>query len=1034
MLICLQSLSNLKIYNRIRSRSTNDDLHIVLIAYSLNLKDNIIQMEDRSTKSYEVDQSELAKQLREKVRTQAQRLRNLEQYRVLCEQRISELHPGHNFPVRPEDLGMIPPSPTQELSLAKQKISRLEQQLSQQNIKVPLTDNYTFPSPTTNLTLAQLQELYSAIYYQHYNILKDKTTLEESLRAEMLNCEEQRAYIEVLKQALESNLQELGLSGRGIEDILNRVDRNDPEASNLGEMLKTKTEECDKIIAERAKTDQHLKEAAEALQYAEEEVQRLEEEKSALLDYIEENSAKEKQILTDLEKAKKECLDLERRTSNSLRELNSEQTVRKELESELQRMKSESSRHESYKDAYTQEIERLKASLKNAEYKNESLQANSTTLSKTLKETQQELDTLKSQHDTSIKEVSSIKKTLSLSENKLEDIERNAQQAFETNKDLENKLFKAEKDIKNYQKKIKDLEDKHKDTQEEAYNEIEEQKIQLEKVISKEKELSKENAELKKKLKKTQDEALKHQSLSDQTELIELKKKLDISQIQVQQITFEKDKLLTDIQRLEFSLNAEKSSNSILTDENTSLKEKCEETLKLLKSVQDASREKENKLQSCLYELEALKKNFSMALKDIESERSLKTQYYEDLLKLKKSHNSLNGLASQLEDSKKFILDFSSNFGAVTSASNSYNLIISSSFKDLIFKCNEPDNISISEWIRTACEELEALIRRLHEYKQDLLSVSTKLSSTQQKLDNVSIDESALRDRERILRTQIEAVTIEKEKLQGDREILVSKIQTYQNDVNLLRKDLQTSTDEAQRLRDQLNYTTSETIQWRNTAETDVFAIRAIEEKSNLLLKEKKELETLINKLQSVVPSNDLQRVFLELMKSHSELEIINRERLRIENQLLRTEGDMRSYSRNHQQDKAIEIRREVESLRVQLSNCDSQITSYKRRMISLDEEMQELGKCERRRYAMHSETEKSYVQLQEELGYKNRELQNSQLSVYDLKRKQDTEKYNTFTTPQNPYTDSIEDRPLLSYFDKLRRARNLVSDLKDQE
>jgi chromosome segregation ATPase len=1034
MLICLQSLSNLKIYNRIRSRSTNDDLHIVLIAYSLNLKDNIIQMEDRSTKSYEVDQSELAKQLREKVRTQAQRLRNLEQYRVLCEQRISELHPGHNFPVRPEDLGMIPPSPTQELSLAKQKISRLEQQLSQQNIKVPLTDNYTFPSPTTNLTLAQLQELYSAIYYQHYNILKDKTTLEESLRAEMLNCEEQRAYIEVLKQALESNLQELGLSGRGIEDILNRVDRNDPEASNLGEMLKTKTEECDKIIAERAKTDQHLKEAAEALQYAEEEVQRLEEEKSALLDYIEENSAKEKQILTDLEKAKKECLDLERRTSNSLRELNSEQTVRKELESELQRMKSESSRHESYKDAYTQEIERLKASLKNAEYKNESLQANSTTLSKTLKETQQELDTLKSQHDTSIKEVSSIKKTLSLSENKLEDIERNAQQAFETNKDLENKLFKAEKDIKNYQKKIKDLEDKHKDTQEEAYNEIEEQKIQLEKVISKEKELSKENAELKKKLKKTQDEALKHQSLSDQTELIELKKKLDISQIQFQQITFEKDKLLTDIQRLEFSLNAEKSSNSILTDENTSLKEKCEETLKLLKSVQDASREKENKLQSCLYELEALKKNFSMALKDIESERSLKTQYYEDLLKLKKSHNSLNGLASQLEDSKKFILDFSSNFGAVTSASNSYNLIISSSFKDLIFKCNEPDNISISEWIRTACEELEALIRRLHEYKQDLLSVSTKLSSTQQKLDNVSIDESALRDRERILRTQIEAVTIEKEKLQGDREILVSKIQTYQNDVNLLRKDLQTSTDEAQRLRDQLNYTTSETIQWRNTAETDVFAIRAIEEKSNLLLKEKKELETLINKLQSVVPSNDLQRVFLELMKSHSELEIINRERLRIENQLLRTEGDMRSYSRNHQQDKAIEIRREVESLRVQLSNCDSQITSYKRRMISLDEEMQELGKCERRRYAMHSETEKSYVQLQEELGYKNRELQNSQLSVYDLKRKQDTEKYNTFTTPQNPYTDSIEDRPLLSYFDKLRRARNLVSDLKDQE
>ena len=96
---------------------------------------------------------------------------------------------------------------------------------------------------------------------------------------------------------------------------------------------------------------------------------------------------------------------------------------------------------------------------------------------------------------------------------------------------------------------------------------------------------------------------------------------------------------------------------------------------------------------------------------------------------------------------------------------------------------------------------------------------------------------------------------------------------------------------------------------------------------------------------------------------------------------------------------------------------------------------MQEVEKCERRRYALHMDTEKEYVHMHSELDFKNKELQNSQLSVYDLKKKQETiDKHSNYLTPQPMYAESSEDRPLLSYFDKLRRARNLVSDLKDQE
>ena len=226
-------------------------------------------MEDRNARNPEYDAAELVQQLREKVRTQAQRLRSLEQYRALCEQRITELQPGHSLPVKPEDLGtgLISQSLV-ELQQAKQKIARLEEQLSQQSIKVPLGDNYTFPPPSTQLTLAQLQELYSAIYYQHHEIHKEKNTVEDSLRAEMLICEEQRAYIEVLKQALENNLQDMGMSGRTIGDFLSKTADN-PRVTmhyedGIVEQLRSKTEECELLLNERAEANKHLQEAAEA--------------------------------------------------------------------------------------------------------------------------------------------------------------------------------------------------------------------------------------------------------------------------------------------------------------------------------------------------------------------------------------------------------------------------------------------------------------------------------------------------------------------------------------------------------------------------------------------------------------------------------------------------------------------------------------------------------------------------------------------------------------------------------------------------
>ena len=156
--------------------------------------------------------------------------------------------------------------------------------------------------------------------------------------------------------------------------------------------------------------------------------------------------------------------------------------------------------------------------------------------------------------------------------------------------------------------------------------------------------------------------------------------------------------------------------------------------------------------------------------------------------------------------------------------------------------------------------------------------------------------------------------------------------------------------------------------------------------------------------MQAAVPSADLQKIFLEMMRTKADLEVIERERIRIENALLRSEADMRSLTRGNRHQEAIQVRRDVESLRAQLVNCDSQVQSYRRRMNGLEEELKEIETIERRRYALHLDTEKSYVTLQNQ---------------YDsLKRISDA--------PRE------EERP--SYADKLSSAKSLLHDLKNKQ
>lgn len=216
---------------------------------------------------------------------------------------------------------------------------------------------------------------------------------------------------------------------------------------------------------------------------------------------------------------------------------------------------------------------------------------------------------------------------------------------------------------------------------------------------------------------------------------------------------------------------------------------------------------------------------------------------------------------------------------------------------------------------------------------------------SQQRYESLLQDGNSLMDRERSLKGQVELLSEDKSKIQQETDSLFNKNRNLSHENTRLKNELESLNDENARFKDQLKYSTSETIKWRNTAESDVFALKMVEERANLLSKEKKNLENLLGKLQNIIPIAELQRIIGEFIKIHSEIEMSEREKIRLENQLLSLEVELRNCTHLDEADKINDIRREIESLRSQLSRCDYQIEAYKRRLSSLEDDLKNQDK-----------------------------------------------------------------------------------------
>jgi hypothetical protein len=188
----------------------------------------------------------------------AKTLRELESYKLLCERKVLELVPGHPLPLQPGHLGQHSSrsggkggrqeSSREEPKVVQQQLHQLQQTVAKltaenQQLRLTLAGKPSRSQPATQPdALLELQRRVEKVE-------GEKMAVDESLRNEMLVNEEQRKYIEVLKEALETKIEDLGFT-----QLLQRTQARDKDSQDV----------CD-IFAEMARSKRELDEKHQEL-------------------------------------------------------------------------------------------------------------------------------------------------------------------------------------------------------------------------------------------------------------------------------------------------------------------------------------------------------------------------------------------------------------------------------------------------------------------------------------------------------------------------------------------------------------------------------------------------------------------------------------------------------------------------------------------------------------------------------------------------------------------------------------------------
>lgn len=196
--------------------------------------------------SQELNKDSYIEIIEKKIRDQAQRLIELQAYKSLCETKIKQFIPNQNFPLTEEclkenerpikqqdnneiislkkqinEMKIILGQKDQEIMEKMRKIDtltilnnqkgKINNNSNKNSRKVSPNQTYQFDQLNNEITPINLNSAYTNLQNKSKEMNQEKERILDSLRKETLINEEQRNYIEILKQTIESTINKLGI-------------------------------------------------------------------------------------------------------------------------------------------------------------------------------------------------------------------------------------------------------------------------------------------------------------------------------------------------------------------------------------------------------------------------------------------------------------------------------------------------------------------------------------------------------------------------------------------------------------------------------------------------------------------------------------------------------------------------------------------------------------------------------------------------------------------------------------------------------
>ena len=358
-----------------------------------------------------------------------------QKYSELCEKLIKQLNPNQKFPITIEDLTKNNCLSSMEIryQMKETQLMKMENEmknirnrcsiLEEQNKQMAESrekiikalkeqkNSLIFPSPE-RIPVEKLQEGYSKLYEAFNKISNDKEVAIVSLQNEILLNDQQRNYIEILKQTLESNLVKNGIKSQiEIYNKINKKIKSEESINNLDSMCV-----CYEDLFNVVGLNQKIEDLYKQNNNLELENNKL---KSEINDLNNKNEVFREQInnslksgIKELEQAKNKIKDLEQQKKELIDEIKNLKEYNDKMKQELDNFK------EIYEKNNNNEIniEELmnKYMIIQDEYQNlknnfEKIQNKNEILTKENQEQKEEIEFLRQENERMINEINSTK-------------------------------------------------------------------------------------------------------------------------------------------------------------------------------------------------------------------------------------------------------------------------------------------------------------------------------------------------------------------------------------------------------------------------------------------------------------------------------------------------------------------------------------------------------------------------------------------------------------------------------------------------